>query len=563
MPDDPQKPGLTLYDTVKHAENQIKDFPKKHGVVTVGTFDVKTSVFHGYYTPEDEADSGHEVRGPVTKPHYSHQPPVAIPVDAVYVALVFKVANYSGLFSVKANDVTVHSKPGETSVTVEVGAAIDITWYLYLGANLADSSRGRIARPVGGAGAFTIAMLPVTVVYEPPADHPKNYARYTTKKTVGSTVNISFTDESSTKKPVESPQYQGSNDFKSTLATAGKALSSIPNEYTKTVGGVLSILSLGMDTVTSTLQTGTKATTAHTAIISASQSDTFPTAEHLGPGLGDVFLYLRNVKLAWLVEKSPGLPGSAIKLTMLGYELFSHASAKVLKDDLAAIKASTNPQTNTGPVTHLDAAAINILLSLDPFAIHGPDAVLDSHRFSAYDNYEILSAANDDVHLLESTKAITDSVTKVNYSVQTNDYSQGFWTALGLGDPTFENKMVMASLQHSSMGQQSTTSSTQAELHLFANPGDHYVVKVFYDKVFGTFAFKRGSVGQTLLSGTVKDNAGKTVGNTLVEVQAGGQKFSTRTDADGRYVFRSADLPLGAATLSVNGVKKAVVLKHG
>ena len=148
-------------------------------------------------------------------------------------------------------------------------------------------------------------------------------------------------------------------------------------------------------------------------------------------------------------------------------------------------------------------------------------------------------------------------------TVETDDYSEGFWTAIGIGDPSFENKTVVTSTQHSSMGQTAQTSSAKAELHLFGDASGHYAVKVFYDKVFGTFAFKRGATSQIVLTDILKDDLGHVVPNTPVVVTAGGHSFTTVTDAGGRFTLRSDDIPNGPATLTARGIQRALTVKRG
>ena len=70
-----------------------------------------------------------------------------------------------------------------------------------------------------------------------------------------------------------------------------------------------------------------------------------------GPGVGDLIVFLRGVRLAWLVSPTPGSARSTVKLTMLGYEAESHASIDTLRADLKKIAASSSPQTAVGPVS--------------------------------------------------------------------------------------------------------------------------------------------------------------------------------------------------------------------
>ena len=92
--------------------------------------------------------------------------------------------------------------------------------------------------------------------------------------------------------------------------------------------------------------------------------------------------------------------------------------------------------------------------------------------------------------------------------------------------------------------------------------GENYGIRVFYDRVFGTFAFKKIALGSERISGIALGRGGRPLVNGVIQIQIGEKTFSTRTDATGRYVFRSAAIPARSkATIHIDGIRTAVKTK--
>lgn len=555
---DPKAPGIKMYDDVKHVESQIQSFPKREGTVNVGTLNMQTDAFTGYFTPEDEVDYGNEGNGPVQKPKVKKYQPVAIPTDAVEVTLQFHVSHYDGPWSVTANGVTTHVPAGQHTGKVKVGHAVSVDWSISTPKGVALVSRGRLTRPPHGAGAFVVPAIPVTILYQPPVDAQKlTFASYSVTKSVGTAVSVAFTDETKTRKADELPQFQGGNDFKKITDGAGKALGSTGNPYAAAIGAVLSIISAGMDSVTGTMETGTSTTEEHALRLGLSTASTFRTpqgAGATGPGGGDRIFYLKNARVAWVVTEAPGTHATKLSLALLGYDSQASASVDVLKADLAKLGPAPDPKTAHGQTTGLPPDAITNLLSLDPFA-KSPGAQLDETRFAYYDEYESHSAGVD-TYSLTSTQVTTNKSAKTDFSVRVTEYSRGFWTELGMGgDPEFENKTVTATTSHSMMGEQTAAFSTTAALEMHTGAGEDLGIRVFYDRVFGTFAFKRVPQGPERFGGVLTGSSGRPRAGQVVTLSAGGQTFRTKTDAQGRYSFRSTSIPAGIAASLHDGAR--------
>ena len=84
-----------------------------------------------------------------------------------------------------------------------------------------------IQRPAGlpGAGAFTIPVIPVAIIYAPPVDSlGKSVATYGVSDTVGTTVSYDFSTDSSETVPKMDGAFTDFNEFKNGLDVVSQAL---------------------------------------------------------------------------------------------------------------------------------------------------------------------------------------------------------------------------------------------------------------------------------------------------------------------------------------------------
>jgi hypothetical protein len=549
---DPESPGVKMYDEVKHVENQIKDFPKKEGTVHMGTYNMDRDLFQGYWTPEDEVDYGNNGPGPVQKPKVSRHKPVVIPIDAVEVTLSFGIKGYDGPWTIQANGHTTKVPAGQHEGSVFVGTAIDVTWTIFVHGKLAVTSRGKLSRPPGGAGAFIVPAIPVTVLYAPPLDsHKRTFASYSETKSAGNAVTVSFSDSSSAKKADNLSQFAASTEFRSVSTKVASALGGSSNEYAQAAGTIIGLLGKMVESVEGNQEAGTKTTREHALRLGISASSTFRTQPQAGgPGHGDRIFYLKKARVGWVVAQTPGTPGTTLSLVLMGHDALASYTVDELKNDLAKLEASP-PAYARGQVTGLPVDAIKNLISLDPFA-HDPDANLDDHRFAFHDEYDGGTCGPDKIELTRTSLA-TDRNAETKFRVRIDEYSRGFWAAIGMGgDPNFEDKTVVTTTSHSALTEQTSSSSSTATLMRYCAVGEHLGIRVFYDKVFGTFAFKDVPQGEVRLAGTVKPNS-------VVKLSVGGRTVRTKADASGNYTFRSSSIPARiAGTLNVDGVQKPV-----
>jgi hypothetical protein len=98
----------------------------------------------------------------------------------------------------------------------------------------------------------------------------------------------------------------------------------------------------------------------------------------------------------------------------------------------------------------------------------------------------------------------------------------------------------------------------------FGEADEVYTVEVYYDRVFGTFAFRNVSIrAKPVISGTVLNAAGRPLARELVSLTMGDKLFSTHTDKQGRFSFgMSTFKPESVVVTTRHKVRKALQLKQ-
>jgi len=440
-----------------------------------------------------------------------------------------------------------------------------------------------IRRPLlVGAGVYTIPVLPVAIIYEPPQGQSnKNVATYSEVKSVGTTIKTSITTENSVTVPA-TPEFSDMLGFQSKLnslsAACAAASAAYPNPYTAAAAAVLKVFASGLGTASASKTDGTSVTTDHALTIACAMEDTYPTGLHKGPGLGDRILTRRIAHVAWLADDEGGLtlfllPGSTKKAYLVS-DLLSELYPKAVTLPLDKIRirpgavsqigsptpAAPKPTAPSNAGSGLSSDQLRALVELDPFAIGGPDVALPSPRFCFEDSYEPTSGS--EVHTVTHTVTNEDMNAKTEFSINTQDQSPGWLSFLGLG--ITEEKHVKNSATHtgSRAVKIGEVVSTKVEFH--AQQGESYCVWAYYDRVFGTFAFQRKPLsGQPALSGEVDDSSGQPVEGQLVTLVIGGKRFSTRTDARGMYALRAEGIPGGVGAITIANASRQVTLQRG
>ena len=124
-------------------------------------------------------------------------------------------------------------------------------------------------------------------------------------------------------------------------------------------------------------------------------------------------------------------------------------------------------------------------------------------------------------------------------------------TALGFGSSDTTTVTVT-----NAVGEK-TSSTVTLEANLVSGPQDLFVVNIWYDNLFGTFAFESVPVPA---GPTVKFQGTGTGAAQEVSLRAGGKVFRTVTGPDGHFVFRAPHIPSGNAMLGIGGVTRPVTI---
>jgi hypothetical protein len=519
-----------LYSNIKNLEDAFP-IPTPTAVVDVGTFNANSGVFFGLISTLEDVPEElvTESPAPNPKPQKIRVPPV-VDVDAVNVELEFKLSNSQAGFSVITNGIESVAPPGQTALRVNLARANDVNWTIRAG-NKVYSDRLLVQRPpIIGAGAFTIPVLPIAVVYEPPMDNRRlNRASYTISQSRGSVARVSFTTSNQQTTPVVG-KFQTVNTIQS-LAKNGAALLKLAGK--SKAAEALTFLANSLGQASSSQTTGTSVTGEHSLGMIGSQQLAVTTDSKSGPGSGDVIHFLHNARLVWLAD------GSDVHLALLGQDRNVAHSVRTLQ--LSAGELGLEPE---------ELAA---LLSLDPFVAGGPQANLDPKRFV----YVLTLSPGGSVVQTSEALSVTLSSQRAttHFSTQAQDFKAGSLSFLGIG--VTESVAVQNSISHTSALQESSTFTQKIDAAFHAEEGEFYFVDIYYDSVFGTYAFQRSEAGQqTLLSGTVQNSLGVPLPGRLVNVTDGTRRLATVSDSRGRWSFPTpVARPIRAGMLTVSSGK--------
>jgi hypothetical protein len=101
----------------------------------------------------------------------------------------------------------------------------------------------------------------------------------------------------------------------------------------------------------------------------------------------------------------------------------------------------------------------------------------------------------------------------------------------------------------------SVSSTVTVDANLVSGKQDYVVVRIWYDNLFGTFAFEQVAAEATpKLTGQGSQAAQEVV------LEVDGMVFRTFTDQNGKFRFRAPGIPSGPATLTVGDRTEATTI---
>lgn len=377
--------------------------------------------------------------------------------------------------------------------------------------------------PVLGLGAFTMPALPVAIVFAPPQGAlKKNSNALNDKLTITRSMTTSYTSSTQTK---TAPAYQTSDILAkiADLATAASVLvggwpaiavavglaaassssttsssttdgknqstdlttSDALKDFSSVAKAVSDVLSGFGDQGASSGQTTVTVETDNTFSLAVTQSDTYGSEQGAGPGVGDRFIYLRNVRAIWF-----NLNGD-VGMTILGYDGVLAYAASDLIGDLESLNGGGQATT-----TGLDVQTLQTLLDLDPYyllskrrdsAAVGPPLV-GPPRFTpasppgrAGDG----SLSTGDV-FSQSNETISETKTvNTNQTVSVTDVKPG-WIDVIFGADNTETTTTLTITNGATVDDKSDETITNTITMVSQGDGDTYDIQIYYDQLFGT-----------------------------------------------------------------------------
>ncbi len=513
------------YDAIKSLEAQGKlVVPLGTQAVRVGSFDAASGQFTFAVPTFIDTQTIYPGLDPVT---HKPLPPIQINytigqvvVNSVNLALVFDVVNSKSTFTVSGDGITVSVplNPVNTMgalapagrpvlgnlfgqrATLNVGpyASLPVADfnYRYLRVDMQCGTAQTtillqvVRLPAATAGAFTMPALPISLVYAPPpGPQNKNFAEYSSMSASSRKVSSTFTSSTMDKSAdaFSTVDYLGKvggivSNVQS-LITAFKQIalvSQIGAEITLGLNLLSGFLSATTTTTSNTLTT----TSQHDLQTTDTLTETYGTPAGLGPGHGDRFAFLINVRVAWLIA------ANELIFTVLGDDGLAACTADQLISDLQAIVSSSGGVT-VGPNTGLDAGSLQMLLDLDPF-IGNPSPSLPAPRFIPADPASFRGSGSDpngDTIAISHEITSTDTTTTNNVQVTITDTKPGWLNSL-FGFDTDQSTEHQTTLGYTTAEQAGTDNKQTAQVKFFAGPNDPPTgARFFFDTLFGTFAF--------------------------------------------------------------------------
>lgn len=333
---------------------------------------------------------------------------------------------------------------------------------------------GGVPSYLGTAGAFTIPILPVSVVYAP-YQSPRqsaamNTTTYGTQHTFGSSLSVSGRDSSAR------TTFQ-------TIANAGATIGAIAGAYSALGGGGivgqalsgLRALAEGLGRVDGSVAEHVVNEGGHTVRLVSSSGETVQPSSGLGPGDGDILRFFRSVRLMWAFRNGE------VVLTILDNQGLMSWTAHRVKAVIAELKADRNADP-------LLLRGYENLLSMDPLAFVRPTLVRQPLRAPRFQPADPHVHGLNGVRLGQFRSTARESSSfrgQTQSRVAIENHHPGWLSFLGLGET--ENVSTTLSTTHTSLKAQEATSVTYADFTLHAAVDEAYEVSVYFDTVFNTF----------------------------------------------------------------------------
>jgi hypothetical protein len=140
------------------------------------------------------------------------------------------------------------------------------------------------------------------------------------------------------------------------------------------------------------------------------------------------------------------------------------------------------------------------------------------------------------------------------YTTDTDSWSPGeILQMFGFGTTKSQTTTTVSTATGSDVSQTVTLA-----VNLTSGPTDNFTLAIWYDTLFGTWAFQQlQPAGQPLVSGS-----GAAPG-AVVHLEAGGKVHATVADAQGRHEFRAPNIAPGEAQVLIGNAAGTTVIVPG
>lgn len=550
----PELTPAQLFQLIKEFEAEIP-IPAPFVTIDVGTFDVTTGKFTGLTTQvyTDPEPLQHEPGQRPTNPPprfegaeyvtfstnaewretVTREPAPVVPVAPVL--LQFNVTSAPSPWSVTVAGYTSTAAAGQTSISVDIWDLTAVGWALEIGGG-GHSDRLIIQRNAAlpAAGGFTIPVLPVAIIYAPPADsEKKSTATYAQGNTVGTSVSYDFsTDSSQTVEPV----FADGAAFRAFLGVVSTALSVAGGALTdagdKTAGGgdssaskdITGLLSL-LPSDTMTEQQGVSTDSSSTLTLTYTTTSTIgTTAAGGGPGVGDTVVFFKDTLVAWAYNEG------SLQLCPMGWTEVV-VTASQIQNNPAQVGIATSDQ--------------QLLLSLDPFVAGGLFAAVPPGRFVVPAGAQASIEYGGGATWSQSYAVTRDDKelsSEKSYTTDTNTWNPGeVLEMFGFGTTKSQMTTTIGTATGSDVSQTVTLA-----VNLVSGPTDNFTLAIWYDTLFGTWAFQQlEPVSQPVVSGQGAEPG------EVVTLESAGRVHATVANAQGHYAFRAPNIAPGRAQLFI------------
>lgn len=245
--------------------------------------------------------------------------------------------------------------------------------------------------------------------------------------------------------------------------------------------------------------------------------------------------------------------GDRLELSMLGCD-----------DNIPKLIGVDFLQKNLGnkEKTGLDYQVGKALLDLDPFVVTKTSETL-TDRYEWVGTVEMRQTRSEYSLGFEKEFSQADWRSKREFTTRVEDYRKGRLSFLGIGvrkEETVESTSWNENISKTTRGEK-----TGVNLVFYCLTEETYITDIYYDSIFGTFAFESVPPAQTaMLSGSATGPDGKPLVGKMITLMIGAKPIITATNKEGRFEFYSSRIRGGKASLVIdNKIYQEISLSPG